>query len=138
MLLDPITLPSGANLQVQIAPFAVAKALYQACLREIKHVSLASGEWSVETAIKDLFCLGFSSGEIEECLWRCFDRCTYNKVRIDKDTFESVESRQDYVKVCVEVAKANIDPFVRGLFAEFKTGMKIAESALGSKAQTTI
>ncbi len=126
-----VTLASGAILTVNASTFAVSKALYQAMLRELKGIQVIG---SVEKAqlYKDLFCTGFSSPEIESCLAECFKRCTYNangvELKIDNDTFEPVERRDDYMAVCMEVAKENVLPFVNSLYAEFVKVMGMTET----------
>lgn len=110
--------PSGAELKIHVAPFVDSKNLYQALLRELRDIkvdpSLALG-----TLYKELFCIGFSSLAIEACLWKCFERCIYNGLKVDKDTFESLEARDDYMVVCMEVAKDNVAPFGKSLYAEY-------------------
>lgn len=124
--------PSGAILKITAAPFAVAKALYQALLKELKDVRFDFTD-QIEL-YKQLFCVGFSSPEIERCLWECFKRCTYDSGRgdfkIDLDTFEPESAREDYMTVCTEVAKVNIVPFAKNLFAEYArfSGMLKTES----------
>ncbi len=122
-----VKLPSGATLSVMPAPFADSKALYQAVLKETKAIPL-SMQMEKASLLKDLFCAGFSSKEIEACLWECFKRCLYNGVKIIPDTFEPVEAREDYMKVCVEVAKENILPFVKSLYAEYQAISEMTES----------
>jgi len=119
-------LPSGAKLKIQIAPFADAKNLYQAILREAYGVQF-SMKAEMTSLLKDLFCVGFASQHIEACLWECFKRCTIDGLKIDKDTFEPVDRRDDYMKVCIEVAKANILPFVKSLYAEYQAIMPMIE-----------
>jgi hypothetical protein len=122
-----VTLPSGAILKVVPAPFAESKALYQAILSEVKTVNI---ELSMElpALFKDVFCIGFSSPKIEAALQKCFTRCLYNEQKISDDTFEPVAAREDYTTVCVEVTKENIGPFLKSLYAEFQTALKIAEN----------
>lgn len=114
-----VQLPSGATLKITPAEFPVAKALYQAVLREVRGINGAD----MKDILKEVFCAGFSSPQIEACLWDCFKRCLYNSgggdLKITPDTFEPVERRGDYMKVCTEVAKENITPFVKSLYAEF-------------------
>ena len=123
-----ITLPSGAILKIQIAPFADAKALYQAVLDELKIVQMSSST-DMTSVFKDLSCIGFSSKKIESCLEQCFKRCLYNDLKLDKDTFEPVDSRQDYIVVCLAVAKENIMPFMKGLYAEFQQFLAMTEKS---------
>lgn len=133
---DEQTLTSGAKLRIQVAPFAVSKALFQSILREAKGLDVSTiGD--VEVILLKAFALGFSSQHVENALWACFERCTYNGAKIDKDTFEPLAAREDYMKVCIEVAKGNVFPFMSGLFVAFKTGMAMAENVLASKPATT-
>lgn len=125
-----VKLPSGAVLKIGAAPFAVAKALYQAVLNELKAIQIDS-KTQVASIYKDLFCVGFSSKEIEACLWECFKKCTYNDgrgdLRIDDQTFEPIERRDDYMQVCMEVAKENILPFGKSLYAEYQKALTMIE-----------
>ncbi len=117
--LKEIVLPSGAILKIGLAPFSDAKTLYQAFLSELKSVQMS--EKSEATGLlKDLLCVGLSSKSIEAALAPCLKRCLYNDRKItDESIFESVEARGDYLQVCLEVAKENILPFVKSLFAEY-------------------
>lgn len=115
-----VKLPSGAVLKIQVSSFAVSKALYQALLKEIRTIPV-SKDMNYPDIYKELFCTGFASPVIEACLWECFKRCTYDgDAKIDEHTFEAEASRQDYMSVCIEVAKDNIAPFVKSLFAGYQ------------------
>lgn len=122
--------PSGAILKVSAAPFADAKRLYQALLKELKTVKFFSKE-EMFNFFKDLLCSGFSSELIDEALMPCLQRCTYNHGRgdhkIDKDTFEPAETREDYTSVLMEVTKENVTPFAKSLFAEFSRLVALVE-----------
>ena len=54
-----------------------------------------------------------------------FEWCVFRKgpLKIDKDTFEPVENREDYIQVCLEVIKENVAPFLKSLFAEYRQFM---------------
>lgn len=131
-----VKLPSGAELKVYPAPFIDAKNLYQALLRELRIVQIDS-KAEVANLFKELFCIGFSSPDIEAYVWECLKRCTYNNgkgdLKIDKDTFEDVKSRQDYIPVCVEVVKENVDPFMKSLYVEYAQYIAMAEKTQKSK-----
>lgn len=118
-----ITLPSGAILKITLAPFADARELYQAMLEEMKMIDFKSNI-DVSSVLKEFICYGFSSKRIEYCLEKCFIRCLYNSgsgdLKIDKNTFEPAEARDDYLTVCLEVAKENILPFTKSLYAKYK------------------
>jgi len=112
-------MPSGAVLKITPAPFAEAKALYQAVLEELRGVNLDPNAEIDTNLFKDIFCVGLSSKKIETALAACMKRATYKDLKIDDQTFEPLEARQDYVLVCFEVAKENIAPFAKSLYAEF-------------------
>lgn len=119
-----IDLPSGAKLKIGDSPFEDSKALYQAVLDEAKAIKIdMNSAENMSNVYKDLFLIGFSSKKIEAALWKCFEKCIYEdgrgSLKIDKDTFQPKTSREDYVAVCMGVAKENIDPFVKGLYAEY-------------------
>ncbi len=115
-------LPSGATLKFTIAPFAEAKALYQACLEELKTLKMDPNEQVDVNLFKDLFCAALASKKIEACVMACLKRATYDSgkgdLKIDEQTFEDVNARQDYIPACFEVAKENIAPFAKSLYAE--------------------
>lgn len=116
------TLESGAELTINPAPFADAKNLYQAILKELKGTDVNS-KVDVVSLYKEMFCSAFSSKEIEAALKPCLLRCLYERngipAKVDDSIFEPVENREDYMTVCVEVARDNVAPFVKTLFAEF-------------------
>lgn len=123
-----IKLPSGAVLKITPSPFQTAKALYQAVLKEGRSVEITA-KTDMAALYKDLFCTGFSSPEIEKWIWECFKRCTYNSgngdLKIDADTFEPIKARDDYMSVCMEVAKENVGPFMKSLYAEYQRFMSM-------------
>lgn len=118
-----VKLPSGAVLKITPSPFKEAKALYQALLKEARGIEFSS-KTELAALYKDIFCIGFASDEIERHLWECFKRCTYNDgkgdLKIDESTFEPMSARDDYMTVCIEVAKENVLPFVKSLYAEYQ------------------
>lgn len=122
-MIKEVKLPSGATLKIGLPPFEVSLALKEAVLEEGRTIAITSKTEMAEV-YKDLFCIGFSSKKIKACLWECFKYCQYNNgqsgdLKIDKDTFEPLPAREDYMTVCMEVAKANIHPFVKSLYAEY-------------------
>lgn len=118
-----ITLPSGAILKITPAPFSEARALYQAFLEELRAMKLDPQADIDVNLFKDLACAGFSSKRIEKCLEACMERAMYNDNQLRASDvlkiFEPVEARQDYIMVCFEVAKENIAPFTKSLYAEW-------------------
>ena len=114
-----VVLPSGAILEITAAPFDDAKALYMAVADEARGLKLDSKAEIDANFWKDIFCTGLASKKIEAALAVCFKRVTYSGLKIDKDTFEPIEAREDYLTVCFEVAKENVSPFLKSLYARF-------------------
>jgi hypothetical protein len=127
-----VSLPSGAVLKLQAAPFSDARALYQALLDEIKSIDMPK-QMDMGNLVKTALASCFSSKKIEACLWQCFKSCLYigerGEFKIDKDTFEPLSAREDYVSVCVEVAQENVLPFLKGLYAAWSHALSMIASA---------
>lgn len=138
--IQEIKLPSGATLKISHTPFEDSLALNEAIIEELKSVEMTS-QTEMLTLYKALFCTGFSSPKIKTALWKCFSRCTYNngtaELKIDKDTFQPNEARQDYPVVCMEVAKYNVLPFVKSHSAEFLHMWESLRSSPELKPQVT-
>lgn len=136
-----IMLPSGATLKITLAPFGDAKALYQAMLKELQ-VTKFSSDVDVSSFMKDAFCIGLSSPAIDKALATCMRRATIDygsgDEKITDDTFEPEENRGDYVKVLMEVGRANVSPFLKSLYADFKSALsQMTEGTQKSPSKTT-
>ena len=114
-------LSSGAELNITVGSFAESRDLYQAVLEEAKGLKLDANADVDINLFKDLFCTAMGSKKIEKYLWICMKRVTYNGTRITdpEAVFEPVEARGDYMEVCLEVAKANVLPFMKSLSAQY-------------------
>jgi hypothetical protein len=125
-------LPSGAALEITLAPFADAKALAQAVLIELRKIEIREDvdHWAL---IKDLVCTGLSSKEIESAMNKCLARCTYNGIRIGADTWEPVSARADYVPAIYRVIEENITPFLSGLLPEFSQAKQMVLTILATQ-----
>ena len=124
-----IELPSGAKLQISLAPFAHAKQLYQAVLEELKLLRISSDMEVDLELIKNLFCAGLSSKKVEDAVDLCMKRVTYNNIRITPDTFEPAEARQDYIPALLEVVQVNLLPFMKSLMPRLQAiSQKISNS----------
>lgn len=122
-----VKLPSGATLGVDSAPFEVSKNLYQVLLFEMRALDISFGV-ELSNQLTKMFIYGLSSKAIDQAMVPCLKRCTYNGLKIDHDTFEPVEAREDWVKVLALVAEENIAPFMKSLFAEFKLAYSTIQS----------
>ena len=132
-MIEPIKLPSGAELKINLAPFIDSKNLYQAVLEELKHLKIDAKTDIDVNLFKDIFCYGFSSVKVEKALEQCMKRCLLNGLKIDKDTFEPEELREDYLTCCLEVAKVNVMPFFKPLLAQYSQVIAMIPNTQESK-----
>lgn len=119
-----ITLPSGAVLKITLAPFAQAKALYQAVLTELCTLNIQLDADVDANFLKDLFCTGLASKKIDSALAECLKRVTYDGQRVTDAIFEPEAARGDYLVVLVEVARCNISPFTKSLSRVLNTSLE--------------
>lgn len=119
-----ITLPSGAKLSLGISPFVDSRELYQIASKELIPLKLDVKEEIDANFFKNVACSLLSSKEFEEALWKCFEKCLYNRERITEETFEPEKAREDYLEVCYLVAKANVSPFMNALMQKYSEIIK--------------
>lgn len=115
---EKVSLPSGAVLEMTMAPFLEGRKLLAAissCIKSVK-VDADLGQQSSLNSLKDVFLGCLTSKEVEDALLDCLKRCTYNGQRITSwDIFEDLKAREDYMTVCLEVSKFNLAPFTKNL-----------------------
>ena len=130
-----VSLPSGAELEMTLAPFMEGERLFTAvaeCLKSVKF----DGDKDVQdltsnlNGLKDAFLSCLTSKDMKDAILACLKRCTYNKQRITSwDIFESIEAREDYLSVCWEVCKFNLAPFTKSLFSKFSGLLESAKTS---------
>lgn len=128
---DPITLKSGATLEIAVASFATGNRLMKTVARELSSVnfdlnftSFADLSGQDVNVIKNAVFQLLQSDALETALMECMKRCLYNGERIVPATFEAEDARQDYLPVAWEVMKANLSPFFKGLALSSLTSAK--------------
>lgn len=124
-----IILPSGSKLEITPLPYLKAWGVSQIVLKEIEKMNIDIGTLkSIDFKnllamdalnFKNPLCAIISSEQILEAAKTCMERCTYNGLKIDSDTFEKIEARQDFLPVVFSVLKENISPFFANLFSFF-------------------
>ena len=130
-----VSLPSGAELEITLAPFMEGERLFSATAECLKSVKI-DGNMDVENfasninSMKDAFLSCLTSFDMKEAILACLKRCTYNKQRITSfEIFESVDARQDYLMVCWEVCKFNLAPFTKSLFSKLSGLVESAKTS---------
>lgn len=124
-----ISLPSGAILNIGDVPFEASNNLKKVVMKEFKGIEINSAQQLIELC-KDYICTVFSSESVEACLWECMKRCTYNNLKIDKNTFESIEARQDFTDVQWEVGQECLLPFGKSLLVVLQRVLALAGGAI--------
>ncbi len=134
-ILKEVTLPSGANLKMNPAPFKDAHALFQSFLifqsamKDFYPVEVLE-EQDQKKAVRALVPWSLSSPAVHAALTACFKRCLYRDLPINEKTFEPVEARGDFIEVCTEVAAENLNPFMKGLWQELsRNGLRKGDSS---------
>ena len=119
-----VSLPSGAELEITLAPFMEGERLFTATAECLKSVKI-DGNKDVQdltsniNSLKDAFLSCLTSQAMKDAILACLKRCTYNKQRITSwEVFDSLEARQDYLAVCWEVVKFNLTPFTKSLISK--------------------
>ena len=114
-----VTLPSGKILEISLASFSEANALSKAIAAEIKNLKIDKElDLQDPNFLKDIVCTVISSEQILDCLKICMKRCMYDNQKINDDSFEPEENRQDYFFVCKEVLLETMRPFLKGLSSQ--------------------
>lgn len=126
---DPITLPSGRSLAVEIAPFTPANKLKKAIAADLVGVDLSGmqlGKLDLNldvskldgaslNAFKNVLCILLASDRVEACVFECAVRSTIDGQKITRESFDPAEARGDYLFVAWEVIKANAGAFFGGI-----------------------
>ena len=107
-------LPSGAVLKFTLASFEDADELLRVFMAEMKSMSFTADRQMAEV-VKDIACIMLSSKDLKAAAWKCLERGRYNELKIDKQTFQTAEARQDYLPALIAVAQENIAPFIKSL-----------------------
>jgi hypothetical protein len=122
---------NGKELDITLGSFQEADNLFKAVCRALKgnkidlpeslKSDLSAGQLS---GILDMLLSVISDDEIESCIFECAKRCgigpTHEKINIEY--FDREENRQEYIPVMLEIAKANLAPFMSGITSSLGVG----------------
>lgn len=138
---DPITLKSGSQLAIGVAPFATGNKLLKTIARELASVrvdfdlsNLSNPTNRDLDSVKNAAFQLLQSDAVETVLKECMARCLYNGQRITETTWEDENARQDYLPVAWEVMKANLLPFLKSLGLSFSAKSQ-PETSNGPKSK---
>lgn len=118
---------TGNNTEVKInvadfiSSMKLKKAIQKALLEnkiDIASVDFNDIKSGAIDSILELVLTADSNEGVENALFNCLKRCTYNGEKITRDTFEPVEAREDYYEIVVACLKENLSPFFKPLFSK--------------------
>lgn len=118
--MEKVKLDSGKELSITAAPFETSKELFQVVMGSMQGIKFDGDAEMDINFFKELFVVAASSKKIEEHIWACMDKCLLDKTRITKEMFEDEKLREDYMDVMFHVARVNIRPFMKNLFAKLR------------------
>lgn len=125
-----VSLPSGAELEMTLAPFTEGDRLLTAAAECLKGLKISGQEDINFSSIKDAFLSCLTSKEMKDAILGCLKRCTYNKQRITSwDIFDDIDARGDYITVCWEVCKFNLAPFMKNLISRLSALSELTKTS---------
>jgi hypothetical protein len=119
-------MPSGAKLVVTLAPFTDSLALHKTLIRAARDLPITPDVLQMDVAaLKDVLIEATTSQDVEKALFKCFERCVYNNMKVRPDLFDDPTvgetAREDYYSIAWAVVKVNCAPFVKRISSWLKT-----------------
>lgn len=119
------TLPSGCKLVVSESSYQDSNGLLKALLATAKGVPLAKNLLDTDvTALKDIVLEAATSAEVDQALFKCAERATYENVKVTRDLFDDPKlkekARGDYFLILWHVIEVNCGPFFGKTFSALK------------------
>lgn len=117
-------LPSGAELSITTATFERALELFKAYSEELGKLKF-SEDMSTLALEKNMFATLIDSNRIENALKECMKSVRIDGLEVTQEYFKDPERWADYVEVCLEVARDNVNPFMKNLSVRFPVAAEI-------------
>jgi hypothetical protein len=123
------TTKSGAEVVITAASFEVAQNLWSAIQSAAADQKISQDFIEQPESLFNLILKIDSSPIFKQALWPCLIRCTRNKQKIDKTTFEDTEVRKEYYEIINRCVDENIRPFAESLFSELSALIGLNQKA---------
>ena len=75
-------------------------------------------ETSLSSILKTVVTIGISK-TFEDALFKCAERAVVGEEKVNREFFEKEKNREYYFPIMIEIAMANLAPFVKGLLSMF-------------------
>lgn len=109
-------------LELHMASFSDGTKLFKTIVNEVKLVDVDLSGLDVGglagkdiNSIKNLIFQLLGSDAVEAAFFQCAGKCLHNGQKITRATFDTPDTRGDYLPTAWEVIKFNIAPFFSGL-----------------------
>jgi hypothetical protein len=139
--MEDIVLPSGAKLNITIASFDDVMELQTVIGEAMGKFQMPSDLAGVDMSLSGILsspallaeltdkikAVG-TSRAVRAAVMRCFERCTYNGARLNKQLFDDPKlgdaARADYYTIFMKVLEANCKPFFAQTFSALSSVLK--------------
>jgi len=118
------TTKKGSEVAINVADFITSMKLKKAVIEAVKEsgadissIDLDNLKIGAIDSILQIILAADSSDKVNDAIFKCLARCTYNSERITRDTFEPVEAREDYYEIVMACLKENLLPFYSPLLS---------------------
>lgn len=115
--MEGLTITLGSFKEATALQRALANAL-KGSVSDIKIPKSVKDDVDIGGFLDSLFSV-ISDQEVENALFACASRSAFNGKKVDRDFFEEAENREHYYPIMLEVAKANLGPFFKGVLSKF-------------------
>lgn len=141
------TLNSGAKLEVTESSFSDAYALEKSLISSVKETNLSGlqvkkdiFDMDIDVLLKSVLMMA-TSPQVEQCLFKCFERATYNNLRINRGLFDDpkigLQIREDFYEICLKVAEVNCRPFLKRIFSVLKAFLQTLNGILKPESESS-
>ena len=117
---------NSVNVKINMADFTSSMKLKKAIVEAVKEsgldissVDITNLKSGAINSIIQAILTADSSDKVEDAIFKCLARCTYNGEKITKDIFEPLEARENYYEIIIACLKVNLSPFFVPLFSKF-------------------
>jgi len=117
------TTKNGAEIKINVADFITSMKLKKAVVEAVKDsgvdiagIDMGNLKAGTIDSIFQIILAADCSDKVEEAIFKCLNRCLYNSEKITKDTFESLDARENYYEIVIACLKDNLSPFFAPLF----------------------
>jgi hypothetical protein len=130
---------NGVEVRINIADFITSMKLKKEVFKAVKDSNIALSKLDLDKllsghkenisgavksgaldSLMEVILTVDSNDKVEEAIFKCLARCTYNGEKITRSTFEPIEARENYYETIIYCLMENLSPFYAPLRSKFK------------------